>query len=574
MIKYIKVRKGIKDDFPESLPAVNIFKYLSEFCSVSQFTEEVFKNKTLVLPSIFSKNNATCFASAIGGLTTKLGVYNYLFFFDQGRVFCVLQHHSFVSLVFLVDLSCPSGLDRIASDKEIVIAVTSQSIFSGVADELTDEFLKLAKSLSHDRCHPCVVCAFLDGYQRPYHYFYDRLPWLVAFLKSFSVCRIESLSSSRFIDLKGVEYRYVDEFIGRLRYDRISVIPSRVGKGRSKKLLASDVVSSVQDLLGKFDSKCFDVVVWLGMCEEKRPWPEKKEAFIGLLKKLNESGLRYHIYFDGLTRPNDTDLDEFQTKYCTKENQLLDEVLEAVAIPSFKSLIAATALEKLSASCGVDFYFSNGLTDSMWCAHFYRKPGLAYLSSSGIAFQHSHPKTSFIATDRIRSLENHKNWARVGLSMNPDFVSDLLFEDVLVASKIKKNMSFRAALKRISSPDAIKIVEPGIVFDKVEIRLGQGKKYIPLDGCSCGFEFSRSAVKWDHSLMSMSLDAEVHGDVSMRLYAIFYSTSGSRVEHFSVRAGEACKTFSSSKASVFFRLFYRFSGNGLAMISGFRLAPG
>ena len=341
--------------------AVSLFNFMRSFESISIFVDTCIKDGFLHIPSIFSNYRSVCVANEIGSNISKLGVYNFLCFVDNEKAFVVIQHHNFISVIFLIDIYS-DNLDILHVKSKGLLAITNQSIFIHNEKIVIDEFLKVANIFRRKKSNtPKKVEYYIDGYQRPYHYFYDRLPWLIGFLKVSEIKSILSVLNSRFLSFK--KYEYLEG--SSTDNNKLGVVASKVGREKNKTRLAEIITDEfLENELEHFeylvdDKKSFEIVLWIGLCEEKRSWLEKKETIINFIRMLNEEKVSYHVFFDGMTKPVNT-LDNVNYDIsCNKEVLLLESILESVDVLSFCSLINANSHEKINAARLTDYYFTS-----------------------------------------------------------------------------------------------------------------------------------------------------------------------------------------------------------------------
>lgn len=273
----------------------------------------------------------------------------------------------------------------------------------------------------------------MNGYSRPYHYFYDTM-------QSYSYWDLSKFS--KLLDLKDTAYlpssvldvNISSEVISQseinsylLKNNAIGFTASSVPsignisfiESFSKYMLSKTNLSNekISDLENK------NILIWIGICQESRCWIEQKEALVKLIKDLNHCYKDILFIFDGLTCPHYLNSTDFITRKCSKETELLDNIIKESGLTSkdYFSLIGAKALEKINISHNITFFISDALTDSIWPASFGRKPGVAYSIERAKAV-HFHPKTYFIPNEEIKEIgDGTGNWSRVSFSIDPNF---------------------------------------------------------------------------------------------------------------------------------------------------------
>lgn len=280
----------------------------------------------------------------------------------------------------------------------------------------------------------------INGYPRPYHYFYETLQAFKNFdLSLFSeVVDVEEsafLPSTLFVSKdnnKVVSQGMLNNYLSENNY---------IG-------LAATAMNSVNqiDFLEKFSDEISTVIcdntqlsiidyankpiVWIGICQSSRIWIEQEEALIKSINKIKNSYPNAFFIFDGLTCPHYLNSEKFVIEKCSGETNLLSSIIAKTKVieNQYLSVIGAHATKKISLSQKIDFFISDALTDSTWPAAFGKKPGIAYAIQRA-RIVHSHPKTIFIPKDKVEEVgDGTGNWARVSFSIDPDFFSEFVLE--------------------------------------------------------------------------------------------------------------------------------------------------
>ena len=273
----------------------------------------------------------------------------------------------------------------------------------------------------------------INGYSRPYHYFYDTMQtYSYGDLSVFS--KYLDLEESAYLPSSVLGISVNSETVSQNEVNNYLLEENAVGFTASS-IPSVKNISFIEEfsdcMLTNIDSKNIEnsnssnnkFIIWIGLCQESRQWVEQKESIIRLIKELNDIHKNIFLVFDGLTCPHYLDSINFLTKKCSKETRLLDSIIKESGLTSkdFISLIGAKAIDKISISHSVNFFISDALTDSIWPASFGKKPGVAY-SIERAKTVHFHPKTFFIPNENIKEIgDGTGNWARVNFSIDPDF---------------------------------------------------------------------------------------------------------------------------------------------------------
>ncbi|WP_201501240.1 hypothetical protein [Psychrobacter cibarius] len=278
--------------------------------------------------------------------------------------------------------------------------------------------------------------SLINGYYRPYHYFYDTL-------QTLEHSKISNFNE--IIDLQEIAFLPSSILAPRLNNKVISVeeLPAYL-KNKNSVAIALSSVRPIKGLnfIKSFSDKIYDrveatyklsdefvennFIIWIGICQESRQWFEQQTALEGLINKIKALRKDVHFIFDGLTCPHYLNEDEYKYEYCTKEIELLEEIVKSTGLKSadFSNTIGAHAFKKIYFSKLVDFFITDALTDSIWPATFGKKPGVAYSIERSEIVQY-HPNTEFVPQEHvIESGDQTGNWARVGFSIDPDFFID------------------------------------------------------------------------------------------------------------------------------------------------------
>lgn len=282
----------------------------------------------------------------------------------------------------------------------------------------------------------------INGYPRPYHYFYETLQTfkcadLSSFSKFVDVEESAFLPSTLFVannNVKALSQNVLNSYL--LENNYIGLAATAMNSVNQIKFLerysneiSADICNTKQLSTSNRTDK---PIVWIGICQSSRMWLEQEEALIKSINKIKNSHPNAFFIFDGLTCPHYLSSEIFTLEKCNKETDLLDSIIKKTSISKsdYLSIIGAHAIEKISLSQEIDFFISDALTDSTWPAAFGKKPGVAYAIQRA-KIVHLHPMTTFIPKDKIIEMgDGTGNWARVSFSINPDFFSDFILEQL------------------------------------------------------------------------------------------------------------------------------------------------
>lgn len=284
---------------------------------------------------------------------------------------------------------------------------------------------------------------FINGFPRPYHYFYDRtLPFRYLDEGCDSPSFI-SLKESAFLPAKAF-YDSADEVVISLEEINDFLLKNNAiafslggGFGVDRKdhiYHFSDIISErVSDHLEVEAVYDFDEnsakFVWIGLCQESRKWKEQVEAISLVVQEIKEKDGEVVFVFDGLTCPHYLSSHDFILEKCSKEVAVLEEVVEKSGLKNDQviSLVGRKAVEKILWAHRCSFFISGALTDSLWPATFGKLPGVAYSIPRAKINGHCHPNTKFIPPSKVREIgKGDGNWARAGFSINAVYFKDFV----------------------------------------------------------------------------------------------------------------------------------------------------
>jgi hypothetical protein len=294
-----------------------------------------------------------------------------------------------------------------------------------------------------------VFLGIINGYQRPYHYFYDKAPFL---------CNLDPsiISGSKFLSVRDRAFLPASFFGGSdevIVDDLSEYIDNREGfaidVGHPYKFEGKIRVNDFFDekIENIFRSGCVKnetkkngaPVIWIGVCQEKRRWVEFHDAIRMLINIIIIDFPNVSFIFDGLTRPEYFDEIDFKNIARVKNDSLaVENVVNSFNGIDYVNLVGRTAKEKLAWAFKTDFFISNALTDSMWCSRFAMKSGVCFSSRSSeseVFRQHRHPVAHIFPFEYVHDLgDEGENWSKMDFSIDPS-----LFVDFTV-SRLKESL--------------------------------------------------------------------------------------------------------------------------------------
>lgn len=291
-----------------------------------------------------------------------------------------------------------------------------------------------------------VFLGVINGYDRPYHYFYDKAPYLLN-IGSFDTQNLKILSLRNEAFLKASFFGSKDEIVADSLQEAYQgrsgfYISPGYPLGFKDKVKINDNFDELikEKFSGSFSDDFYTnekpTFIWFGMCSEKRRWVERDAAYKKIILKLVHEVEGVFFIFDGLTRPPYKDVNEFCEMPIVKDEiNSIQEFVTSLGEPiNYVSLVGSCAEEKLKWAFKTDFFISNALTDSMWCSRFARKPGVCYSSAASyteIHRQHRHPVSLTISHELIKDTGDKKNnWSKMDFSIDPNVFSQCVFDEI------------------------------------------------------------------------------------------------------------------------------------------------
>lgn len=331
----------------------------------------------------------------------ELSIYllgrNYLYFECGERSFFVVQANSvFHGIIFL--------FDGVAVMKREAASKTMEGV---VALEKHIGLLNYKASLPSDDC-PVIV----NGYTRPYHDFYDRLPFIV---HACGGRKVKFVGVSPFLNvgdyLGGSETDNdieSDEGINS-RYKLPLLISAPLASKKKKDVIREEFCTLVSSKVSSSSSTDLggEFTLWLGDCDEKRSVHNLRELYESIVRFVTSLNCKVVIVVDGLTARHGKSFG-VRDACSYKRFGAAKEVV-------VKDVSDCDSEEKIAVAKQVDFFVSNGLTDSIWCAYFNRIAGVCYSSVSSfseVEGRHHHFSTFHLPRSLVCDLTAHRNPTR------------------------------------------------------------------------------------------------------------------------------------------------------------------
>ena len=327
------------------------------------------------------KNGSICYSS----ISRKS--YNLLFFFDTicCEHFVLVQNTSFVSAIYFPDKNV------------FLYGSKGESYYRGILeDEEEDIGGRMRGFSSEDRYDYFLI----NGYPRPYHYFYDITPTIIESLLSNGKIKIATKKELAFLSGKeltsmvggGVSYDYEDVV---RRKESVMILPGQVVKKDAEEKIAPLKKFILGGCFSSSRRRYGVVNLWIGLCSEKRFLLNFYEVIDFLINEFSGRG-RLVVFCDGLTSPSGYETSLFRNMFCDEEIKVYKKLLNLYPDVSFVDLVGAKAGEKIKAASRIDYFFSNALTDSMWCSAFFDKKGIVYCSPRAELKYHLHNSSNVV----------------------------------------------------------------------------------------------------------------------------------------------------------------------------------
>ncbi|NLC36929.1 MAG: hypothetical protein GX772_10900 [Alcaligenaceae bacterium] len=255
----------------------------------------------------------------------------------------------------------------------------------------------------------------------PYHFFYDTWPALHVAGRKGGLRHIDriwainghcyltvELMKARGSSLQAASAAELAQASRGIGFDAMSVV------GVSYKALTETEIRYMdQELLQEVAAipafseryaflNSYELVLWVGISQQKRAWLNQQEALIEVLTSLHEKHPGFCVIFDGMTA------DIFEASKSADFSA--DEAVVSSIVRSLPkgiaaySLVGCGSMEKMHVASKCHFFIANYSTGSMYPARFCRLPGIAHLSNSMLEEVrpiHIHTDTHIVPTDLV-----------------------------------------------------------------------------------------------------------------------------------------------------------------------------
>lgn len=372
------------------------------------------------VPGVFSDRLVRCRFSVV------IDDFNYLFFSNDDESFYLVQFCTNVCLVF--------------PEHMIVVALSEVGPWVNMARDKLPELYRYVCEFSN------VVTSKGNGnffglclaQSRPYHYIYDYLFGLSLLLSRsnakfdvygvsgfdfFDVSFFENCNSYESLANEQLNRKCLSE-VGFLVMPCVQYIYSDYDRGLaalSSKLieLSNDLCSSQFSALDVLDA---DLIIWIGVSNEKRSWIEQLEGFASIILELNRVCKKIGVLVDGRTFPLVPREADLANK--VREDKLFDELVSRCPDVNFFNMIGLQPVEKIYLAQKVDFFISSYATDSIYPSAICGKPGVVYIAPS-VGNQrslHVHRNIIEVPSSKVKELlpaGGHKaSWHETSISMD------------------------------------------------------------------------------------------------------------------------------------------------------------
>lgn len=355
-----------------------------------------------------------------------VGDFNYLFFSNREEYFYLVQHCANVCLVFpehmlVVGLSEVGHLVTTARDKLPELYRQVREHANSIVNKKNGHFLGICLTQS-----------------RPYHYIYDYL---------FGLNLLSNRLNNKF-DIYGVAGF---DFFDVSFFENCKFYESLSNEQLNKKCLSAGgflVMPCVQYICSNFDRELLglasklvnfsnefcaarfplldaldaDLVIWIGVSNEKRSWIEQVDGFSRIIQELSKKFNNISVFVDGRTFPISPREADFGNKI--REDKLFDDLVLRCPEVSFFNMIGLQPVEKIYLAQKIDFFISSYATDSIYPSAICGKSGVVYVAPSigDQRYLHIHHDVIEVPSDKVKEVEKSdgvkKSWHETSISMN------------------------------------------------------------------------------------------------------------------------------------------------------------
>ena len=412
-------------------------QYAEEFLKFSRssgehlnFCRQMIKTGDATVPSPFTGNRSPVIASMLVRNHAGTGG-NFLICRDRDEIFFVLQRNVFA----LAAVSFVRGTVLSCDDLTSPVKKTIEMLAGRIGD--------IRGKLRQAAVEPLPFRGILVGdHSRPYHQIYDRLPLFYRILDlglpvpvavdALSFFSLEQLVCSSRVKLapapeadcvSGIYVSMGNE--GRADLRMAGVI-QYIPKAAARIAASEDVSAEAKEW-----AECHSPILWVGLSTMKRDWPERLEFAKRIVSEIQARYANAGILLDGVTMPaSDLKIKQI-AESVQREQRIVDEICSSAQSDRIFSLVGRRAVDKVFMAKNSDFFVANGMTDSVYPACFWRKPGIAHTSHAAYketVRQHYHPKSYILRVPQSQELDTKKGQGKSawkGYNLPANYLKDL-----------------------------------------------------------------------------------------------------------------------------------------------------
>jgi len=372
------------------------------------------------IPGFFSKSPAYCRFSVV------VIDFNFIYFSNEFESYYLVQHCTNVCLIF--------------PEHFIVASLTDVNPLALAAKDKLNELSRIVRKFKNKLTiqENGDFGGLLISQSRPYHYFYDYLFGLNILSNStdkkfdvHGVCGFDFLDLSYFENCSSYKSTPNEELNKKCFDEKIFLvmpcvqyIHSSHDRGLtelSSKLIKIAEKSNPAEIYDN-EISAADLVVWIGVSNEKRSWLEQLDGFSNILSQLNSTYKKICVLVDGRTFPLTPRKADHGNK--AREDMLFEKLAFRNPAISFINMIGLKSVEKIYLAQKIDFFVSSYGTDSIYPSAICGKPGVVYAATS-IGIQRSfvvHKKVIEVPSQKIMDVapraDNSGSWHETTISMD------------------------------------------------------------------------------------------------------------------------------------------------------------
>lgn len=527
---------------------------------------EAKKNGFISIPSVYSDNKAYCCFSLYA-------IRNFLKFSDKNEYFYIVQHQNFLNSVYL-----PKQNLIFTQESNIVL---HQNLINNFNQQIKKYYNCIAPTNNK-------FLGIINGYSRPAHYFYDRFPVLYKHCIDHGHATI-TLKDEAFLKIKTIFQHYHEDYVKDLNeYAKTnngfainssghfcgSIQRKKNARKIAKKIAGLVCINLPLESRANIDDffKRCSHVVWIGICKEKRIWPERYETIELFINDILNIYPHVGFVFDGLTSKAFETMDSLRNDKANPEVLELNSLMKDLKFKiKYLDLIGASAQKKIYAASNVDYFFTSAITDSMWASHFNRKPGLAYKSNIAKLF-HSHYKTYIFPDKYVTDLDDGEtNQARKGFSIPPNIINKYLIGGLISVIDQKEIGNDLYASHNITNK--ILFIKKKSYSNIIKVNFAQDNSYLLAVG---NYKLNRKIhnkyIKLQNATYNFLLDADLILNANATLVVIGFDSNYFESDKFNIAPCRSSE-IKFSLSTKYYRVFLKVSGKGVIKYYGYRAQP-